>query len=236
MQCCLWTENPHHILVFAWAHRQPGSKLPCDSTPCFPGSRWRSSPSTRCSLTSRPWAASWPRRRFLLLVGSYLSPTEPLFSSFTRLTDFGVVNTARRCSQSHASLFVHALRLRGNGLISVFFFSDLCLDQVEKTVSLTCGSLSSYMFHPASFKSTWLQMFLHILGLWTFFSPLCIFRRWPGILRISLFFRSFSGVPEACKDLFVKSDGRAGSSVAPLSPLSHLSLHGDHRGKACRQR
>lgn len=52
----------------------------------------------------------------------FLQPS-PLFSSFTRLTDFGVVKSARRCSQSHASLFffVYALRLRGNGLISVFF-------------------------------------------------------------------------------------------------------------------
>ena len=71
------------------------------------------------------------------------------------------------------------------------FSSDLCLDQVEKTVCVTCGSLSSYMFHPASFKSTWLPMFLHILGLWTFLPPLCISRRRPGIVRISFFFLSF---------------------------------------------
>lgn len=99
----------------------------------------------------------------------FLQPS-PLFSSFTRLTDFGVVKSARRCSQSHASLFFCPCAAPPWQWIDFsVFFSDLCLDQVEKTVSLTCGSLSSYMFHPASFKSTWLQMFLHILGLWTFF-------------------------------------------------------------------
>lgn len=103
------------------------------------------------------------------------------------------------------------------------FSSDLCLDQVEKTVCVTCGSLSSYMFHPASFKSTWLPMFLHILGLWTFLPPLCISRRRPGIVRIS-FLKIFSGVPEACKDLFVKKWWPSGelcrSSLSSVSPLS----------------
>lgn len=45
------------------------------------------------------------------------------------------------------------------------------------------------------------------------------------------------GFLKDCQHLFVKSDGRAGSSVAPLSPLlSHLSVHGEHGGQACRQR
>lgn len=160
--------------------RQPGSKLPCDSTPCFPGSRWRSSPSTRCSLTSRPWAVSWPRRRFLLLVGSYLS-NGALFECFTRLTDFGVVKLARWCSEARKSFSPCCCASVAMDWLQCFF-SDLCLDQVEKTVSVTCGSLSSYMFHPASFKSTRLQMFLNILGLWTFFvlPSLCVFQEVAG--------------------------------------------------------
>lgn len=130
-------EIPHHILFFAWTHT--GSKLPCDSTPCFPGSRWRSSPSTRCSFTSRPWAVRWPRRRFLLLVGSYLFHHQ-LILVFSVLdiywsSEVGALVLSR--PQNVSSLRCASV------VMDWFqcFFTDLCLDQVEKTVSLTCGSL-----------------------------------------------------------------------------------------------
>lgn len=214
---CLRTENPRHIFVFASAHRQTGSKLPCDSTPCFPGSRWRSSPSTRCSLTSRPWAVRWPRRRFLLLVGSYFSPTEP-FLVFYALDSFWSRKVgAVVLSRSQTFLSMQCVSVAMDWFQG--FFSDLCLDQVEKTVSLTCGSLSSYMFHPVSFKSTWLQMFLHILGLWTP-PPLCIFWRWPGILRISFFLEASPGFLKPAKIYLWKVMAERGA----LSLLSLLCL------------
>lgn len=111
---CFSTQKPHRILVFAWAHGQPRSKLPCDSTPCFPGSRRRSSPSARCSsyvpfVSSKLAAAAIsPSVRIL----SHPPLTEPrgdflqfffLFCLFTRRLHFGVVKSMRRCCAAHKS-------------------------------------------------------------------------------------------------------------------------------------
>lgn len=141
MRCCLWTEIPHRILDFAWAHRRPGSKLECDSTPCFPWSRWRSSPAFNTLLSYVPSVNSElaaveisPSGRDLIF-----SPTE-LFLVFSALD----IYWGSKVSASVLSRLQIFLSLCCASVAMDWFrcfFSDLCLDQVEKTVSLTCGSL-----------------------------------------------------------------------------------------------
>lgn len=100
----------------------------------------------------------------------FFSPPETeLFPVFLRAWQISERWSRRVGAQPPADLFVLALRLRGNGLISVFFLRPLPRPSWENSPSNLQLSLPSYMFHPASFKSTWLRMFLHILGLWTFF-------------------------------------------------------------------
>lgn len=95
----------------------------------------------------------WPDHIFLQLRS---------FDSFSRSADQGALKSARR------SGFGPCVARWWSWIdFTVIFFlllSDFCLDQVEKTVS-NLRLFSSFMFHPASFKSTRLQMFLHLCGL-----------------------------------------------------------------------
>lgn len=163
-----------------------------DSAPLFSGEPVKSQPFTRAAapLTARPWwAESWPRRRFLLLVGVFIfffsslslsPPTElPLpFYFFLKILFSALWRTPEELKSSALVLSrpQQSVRpLRGASVAmdwfqwgifssSSFFLLSLCFDQVEDTVSLTRGSLfpHSYMFHPDGLKSTWLRMFLHI--------------------------------------------------------------------------
>lgn len=148
--------------VWIWPART-GSQDPhlgASPRPVFRGAARRSSPSARRSLTSCPCAESWSRRRFLLLSGSFLPPTE-IFWLFYALGRFGSVKVGaplRFCPR------VPRRRPWIDSTGIFFLLSDFCLDQVEKTGS-NLRLFSSFMFHPASFKSARLQLFLHLCGL-----------------------------------------------------------------------
>lgn len=171
----------HHILVLAWAARQPGSKLPCDSTPCFPGSRWRSSPSTHRSRTSCPCAVSWPRRRFLTLAGSYLFTNWALF---TRLTDIGVEKSACWCSAARKSVGPCAAPPRQ--WIDFSVFSPTSASTKLRKQCLTSGSLfPATCFTRPVLKVPGSGCFCALWVFELFFSTLCVYSRWPGISRVS---------------------------------------------------
>lgn len=246
MRCCRCFALPLHILAFAWAQRSgPWSKPLWDSTPCFPGSPWRSSPTTRCSsyvqsAISELAAAEISPSAWILS----FTPTE-LFLVFCALGKCRERYSGRVCAESCANLSETAPPWQWIDF-SGFFPSPTSASIKLRKQCVTCGSLLpatcfirpvlkvAYLAPdvPAHFRTLnffFLLLFVHSQEVDGDFKDLYIFI----YLKNK---NSFSGVLKACKDLFVKSDGRAGSSVAPLSPLSHLSLHGDHRCKACWQR
>lgn len=154
-RCCRCFALPLHILAFAWAQRSgPWSKPLWDSTPCFPGSPWRSSPTTRCSsyvpsAISELAAAEISPSAWILS----FTPTE-LFLVFCALGKCRERYSGRVCAESCANLSETAPPWQWIDFSVFFSFPNLCLDQVEKTVCNLRLSPSSYMFHPASFKSS----------------------------------------------------------------------------------
>lgn len=114
---------------------QPGSSLPCEFTPCFPGRRRRSSPSARRSLTS-------PREQRAGRGGDFSLCSDPASEPVWSLSDApGGLWSGGVGARWHASSF------RGDGLISAGFFflssssPTAASIKLSKQSPVTCGSL-----------------------------------------------------------------------------------------------
>lgn len=184
--CCLLTES---------GSRDPNFRV--TPHPVFRGAGGRrSSPSARCSsyvpttvsnelaaaeISASVRSLSFTPEPIPVVIFFFLLRLRSSSSfCFTRRPHFpGGIKSTRRCWRRTQVFLLHALRLRGNGLISAFFLplpslpsppADLRLEQVEggkKTLPPTCDwlSLELHVSFDCHFKRTCCQMFLHILGL-----------------------------------------------------------------------
>lgn len=153
----------------------------------------RSNPSARCSpyvpttvsnelataeISASVWSLYFNHNSSLWrFFTTFFSFVVAFFVSRAATFNGGVKSTCRRGRLTQVFL-LHALRLRGNGLISAFFLPlpslpspvDLRLEQVErgkKTLPPTCDSpfLQLRVLPGCHFKRACCQMFLHILAL-----------------------------------------------------------------------
>lgn len=134
---------PHHSLVFAWAHRIQTSVW---LHALFSGEPVEIQPFNTLlsyvpSVSSEVAAAEIsPSAR----ISSFLQLSS--FCSFTRLAHIGVVQSAPWCLVARKSRRL-ALRLRGNGLISVFFLRPLPRPSWENSL---CNLRLSFQLHVSS--------------------------------------------------------------------------------------
>ena len=139
----LRTEIPHHSLVFAWAHRiqtsvwlhalfsgEPVEIQPFNTLLCYV-------PSVSSEVAAAEISPSARISSFLQLSS---------FCSFTRLAHIGVVQSAPWCLVARKFRRL-ALRLRGNGLISVFFLRPLPRPSWENSL---CNLRLSFQLHVTS--------------------------------------------------------------------------------------
>lgn len=175
--------------------RQPRSKLPCDSTPCFPGSRRTEIQPFGTLLLLRPDDCEQRAGRggdFCFCSELIFPPrTDPRGDFFLLRLFFVVVVFVLRAGHifrrskvdasvlaSHTSVFAPCAAPPWQWIDFGVFFSplpslpsppaDLRLEQVEggkKTLPPTCDSLQLHVLPDCHFKRTCCQMFLHILGL-----------------------------------------------------------------------
>lgn len=208
------------------------SRIRLSPRPVFRGAVQRSSPSHAAlhvpSVSSELATAqiSPATRRWSFF---FFPPPVWIACDFQSWTHIGVLKSARWCVIAHKPFFFLSWRCAS---VPMDWFEYFPRPSWENG---PCNLRLSFKLHvsPARFESACFRM---IVGLRTFFLVCAFYRRRPGIVKKDFYIWASPGFPKPAKIYLWKSDGRAGSSVAPLSPLSHLSVLGVHGGEACRQR